>query len=96
MDDAVPVTVIADDGEQTIEVAEGRVLRDALLEHGFDVYGSISRVANCGGRGFGSTCGVRMDASDPNQEQWHDAAAERWGSPGSRVKFGSRNRSPSS
>ena len=49
MDESVPVTVVDGDEETTLSVAEGRVLRDALLEAGFDVYGAVSRRANCGG-----------------------------------------------
>ena len=80
MSQHVPVTVLDGDYETTIEVTEGTVLRDALLEQGFDVYGSVSRVANCGGRGLCGTCGVRLeDAPDPSQ--WHDGAAKRWGYP---------------
>ena len=80
MDESVPVTVVDGDEETTLSIAEGRVLRDALLEAGFDVYGAVSRRANCGGRGLCGTCGVRL-ADPPAPEQWHDAAAERWGYP---------------
>ena len=75
MDESVPVTVVDGDEETTLSVAEGRVLRDALLEAGFDVYGAVSRQANCGGRGLCGTCGVRL-ANPPAPEQWHDAAAD--------------------
>ncbi|PSQ14076.1 ferredoxin [Halobacteriales archaeon QS_8_69_73] len=82
MDESVPVTVVDGDEETTLSVAEGRVLRDALQEAGFDVYGAVSRQANCGGRGLCGTCGVRLaDPPAPEPEQWHDAAAERWGYP---------------
>ena len=81
MDESVPVTVVDGDEETTLSVAEGRVLRDALLEAGFDVYGTVSRRANCGGRGLCGTCGVRVREGTPEPEQWHDAAAERWGYP---------------
>ena len=81
MDESVPVTVVDGDEETTLSVVEGRVLRDALLEAGFDVYGTVSRRANCGGRGLCGTCGVRIREGTPEPEQWHDAAAERWGYP---------------
>ena len=58
-----------------------RPLREALLEHDLEVYGSVSRRANCGGRGLCGTCGVRVREGTPEPEQWHDAAAERWGYP---------------
>ena len=54
----VLVTVRTGDYETTLHVARGTRLRDALLEAGFDVYGPLSRVANCGGRGLCGTCGV--------------------------------------
>jgi ferredoxin len=77
---SVPVTVVDGDEETTIAVEPGRNLRGVLLEHGFDVYGSVSRVANCGGRGLCGTCGVRLEGG-PDPEHWHDRAAERWGYP---------------
>lgn len=78
--DPVPVTVVDGDDETVIEVTPGRNLREALHEHGFDVYGSVSRVANCGGRGLCGTCGVRLE-DGPEPDHWHDRAAERWGYP---------------
>ncbi len=80
MDERVPVTVIDGDDETTIEVESGTVLRDALLANGFEVYGSVSRVANCGGQGLCGTCGVRIKES-PAPSGYHDAAAKRWGYP---------------
>ncbi len=80
MKESVPVTVIDGDSETSIEVRSGTVLRDALLEHGFEVYGSVSRVANCGGRGICGTCGVRIREGPP-AAGIHDAAAKRWGYP---------------
>ena len=78
--DTVPVTVRDGDSETTIDVDPGTVLRDALSEHGFEVYGSVSRVANCGGRGLCGTCGVRIEGSLP-AAGYHDAAAKRFGYP---------------
>lgn len=80
MDERVPVTVLDGTDKTTIEVRAGTVLRDALLEHGFEVYGRLSRVANCGGRGLCGTCGVRIEESVPAAGP-HDAAAKRWGYP---------------
>jgi len=78
---AVPVTVRLDDYETTVEVEEGTTLRRALLDVGVDVYGSVSKATNCGGRGLCGTCGVRVLEGGPPPEQWHDALAERWGYP---------------
>ncbi|MFB6302066.1 MAG: 2Fe-2S iron-sulfur cluster-binding protein [Haloferacaceae archaeon] len=80
MAERVPVTVITGEGETTIEVERGTVLRDALLARGFDVYGTVSRHANCGGRGLCSTCTVEVDPP-PEPTHWHDAAAVRFGYP---------------
>jgi ferredoxin len=88
----VPVTVRTGDYETTLRVERGTRLRDALLDAGFDVYGSVSRVANCGGRGLCGTCGVRFedadgergasaDADPPAPAHWHDRAAARFGYP---------------
>jgi ferredoxin len=80
MGDLVPVTVHDGADETTIEVPAGTVLRDALLNHDFEVYGSVSRMANCGGRGLCGTCGVRIAESVP-AAGYHDAAAKQWGYP---------------
>jgi len=80
MSDSVPVTVVTSDGETTIEVDRGTVLRDALLDREFAVYGTVSKYANCGGRGLCSTCTVEVDPA-PEPTHWHDAAAVRWGYP---------------
>ena len=78
--ESVSLTVRDGDDETTLEVEPGRNLRRVLLEHGFDVYGSVSRHLNCGGRGLCGTCGVRFDAG-PVPTHWHDRAAEAWGYP---------------
>lgn len=78
--DTVAVTVLDGDEEQTIEVERGDILRDALLEHGFEVYGTVSKYANCGGRGLCATCTVEVDPA-PEPTHWHDAAAVRFGYP---------------
>jgi ferredoxin len=82
-EDTVPVTVRTGTYETTLSVARGSTLRRVLLDHGFEVYGTCSRVANCGGNGLCGTCGVRLDGPDgpPAPTHWHDAAAERWGYP---------------
>jgi ferredoxin len=79
-EESVTLTVVDGEEETAIDVAPGRNLRRVLLDHGFDVYGSVSRVANCGGRGLCGTCGVRL-RDGPEPTHWHDRAAERWGYP---------------
>ncbi|WP_434530832.1 2Fe-2S iron-sulfur cluster-binding protein [Haloarcula sp. NS06] len=80
MSETVPVTVITGDEKTTIEVERGTTLRDALLQRGFPVYGTVSQYANCGGRGLCSTCTVEVDPA-PEPTHWHDAAAVRFGYP---------------
>jgi ferredoxin len=80
VNETVPVTVVDGETETTIQVERGRTLRDALLEHGFSVYGTVSKHANCGGRGLCSTCTVEVDPA-PEPTHWHDAAAVRFGYP---------------
>lgn len=80
MKETIPVTVIADGKKATIKVERGANLRDALLERGFPVYGTLSRYANCGGRGLCSTCTVEVNPA-PEPTHWHDAAAVRFGYP---------------
>ena len=80
MSERVAVTVVTQDGATTVEIERGDVLRDALLEQGFDVYGTVSQYANCGGRGLCATCTVEVDPA-PEPSHWHDAAAVRFGYP---------------
>ena len=80
MDDPVPVTVVTDDEENVVWLERGETLRDALLERGFSVYGTVSRHINCGGRGLCATCTVEVDPT-PEPTHWHDAAAARFGYP---------------
>mgnify|MGYP000141512030 FL=1 len=80
MDDPVPLTIVDGDVETTVEVERGVVLRDALLDRGFPVYGTISRHVNCGGRGLCATCTVEVSPA-PEPTHWHDAAARRFGYP---------------
>ena len=80
MTDTVDVTVRSGDGAETIAVERGRTLRDALLANDFPVYGTLSRHANCGGRGLCATCTVEVDPA-PVPTHWHDAAAVRFGYP---------------
>jgi ferredoxin len=78
--DTVTVTVIDGSESRRIEVERGRTLRDVLLDHDLPVYGTVSRHANCGGRGLCATCTVEVDPA-PEPEHWHDAAAVRFGYP---------------
>ncbi|WP_435117831.1 2Fe-2S iron-sulfur cluster-binding protein [Halolamina sp. C58] len=80
MNETVPVTVFDGDDRATIHVERGRTLRDALREAGFEVYGRVSKHANCGGRGLCGTCGVEIE-DGPAPTHWHDSAAERFGYP---------------
>ena len=80
MNETIPVTVISGDEKTTIEIERGTNLRDALLQRGFPVYGTVSQYANCGGRGLCSTCTVEIEPA-PEPTHWHDAAAVRFGYP---------------
>ncbi len=80
MTEYIPVRVVMGDEETTIRVEVGTNLREALLEHELPVYGTLSRYANCGGRGLCSTCTVEVDPA-PEPRHWHDAAAVRFGYP---------------
>ena len=80
MSERVPVTVVTETEETTIEVERGATLRNVLLDRGFSVYGTLSKHANCGGRGLCATCTVAVDPA-PEPTHWHDAAAVRFGYP---------------
>jgi ferredoxin len=75
------VTVHHDGGTTTLSVADGVVLRDALLAAGLSPHSRAGRRLNCGGRGLCATCGVRLLADDPDPEHWHDRLAARFGYP---------------
>ena len=84
MNESVALTVREGGEETTIEAERGAILRNVLRSHGVDVYGSVSRVANCGGRGLCGTCGVRVEGAEGGSipaAGLHDAAAKRWGYP---------------
>jgi ferredoxin len=80
MTETVAVTVVDGEDEQTIDVERGQILRDALLDRGFEVYGTVSKHANCGGRGLCATCTVDIDPQIA-PEHWHDHAAVQFGYP---------------
>ena len=86
--DRVPVRVRHGDGEVTLRVRRGTVLRDALLAADrstepvpdLSPYASATERLNCGGRGLCATCGVRV-VEGPAATHWHDRLAERFGYP---------------
>lgn len=84
VDDTVTVTVRMGDAEHALAVERGTILRDALLDAGFEVYAPAAKLANCGGRGLCATCGVRVSTADgapPAADHWHDSLAARYGYP---------------
>jgi ferredoxin len=79
-DARVLVVVRHADGETTLRVRRGLILRDVLREHGLSPYTRLTERANCGGRGLCATCGVRLRAG-PGPDHWHDRLAARFGYP---------------
>jgi ferredoxin len=79
-DARVLVVVRHADGETTLRVRRGLILRDVLREHGLSPYTRLTERANCGGRGLCATCGVRLRAG-PDPDHWHDRLAARFGYP---------------
>ncbi len=67
--------------ETVIEVRAGANLRRTLLDNGISPYTSLTRVANCGGRGICATCGVWIEHNEPAPQHWHDQLASRFGYP---------------
>ncbi|WP_073310817.1 2Fe-2S iron-sulfur cluster-binding protein [Halobaculum gomorrense] len=86
--DQIPVSVRHGDGEATLLVNRGAMLRDALFaadaETGADTdlspYARATERVNCGGRGLCATCGVRV-IDGPEASHWHDRLADRFGYP---------------
>nr|WP_304449457.1 2Fe-2S iron-sulfur cluster-binding protein [Halomarina sp. PSRA2] len=74
------MTVEHDGGRTRLLAASGTNLRDALLEAGLSPYTSLTRRANCGGRGLCATCGVRL-LTPHAPEHWHDRLAAHFGYP---------------
>lgn len=75
------VNVITAEQTITLHVAEGENLRRALLAAGLTPYGTLSRRANCGGRGLCATCGVWVEANVPAPQHWHDRIGAAFGYP---------------
>lgn len=73
--------VLIDDQEQIIEVEQGANLRRTLLDMGISPYGPIPSRINCGGRGLCATCGVWIEAGEPEPQHWHDRVGSRFGYP---------------
>jgi ferredoxin len=67
--------------ERLLRVADGANLRRALLDAGLSPYATLTRRANCGGRGLCATCGVWLDEGEPTPAHWHDQLAARFGYP---------------
>lgn len=76
------VTLTVHDGEMVhhLRIPRGANLRRALLEAGLSPYATLTRRANCGGRGLCATCGVWIDDA-PAPTHWHDRLAAQWGYP---------------
>jgi len=64
-----------------LDVPHGANLRHVLLAAGISPYGTLSRIANCGGRGLCATCGVWILAGEATPVQWHDRIGSRFGYP---------------
>jgi ferredoxin len=75
------LTVLQGEQAQTIQVSQGANLREVLLANDFSPYTSLTRIANCGGRGLCATCGVWVEEAEPKPNHWHDRLASRFGYP---------------
>lgn len=75
------LTILNDGEEHILQVESGSNLRRALLDAGISPYATLTRIANCGGRGICATCGVWIDENEPDPEHWHDRIGSRFGYP---------------
>jgi len=70
-----------DGNQHRLDVPDGAILRNVLLEQGLSPYTTITRRFNCGGRGLCATCGVWLEKGAPLPVHWHDQLADRYGYP---------------
>lgn len=75
------LTIIQGNKIYTINVETGANLRRTLLDNDLSPYTSLTRIANCGGRGLCATCGVWVESDQPAPNHWHDNLAARFGYP---------------
>lgn len=75
------ITIIRGDEQVTLMVEEGANLRHELLKAGFSPYAPLTRKLNCGGRGLCATCGVWIEAGEPQPQHWHDRIGSHFGYP---------------
>jgi len=78
---ACKLTVLIGDQMHILSVPHGANLRHTLLEAGFSPYTTITKWANCGGRGLCATCGVWIESGEPAPQQWHDRIGSSFGYP---------------
>lgn len=67
--------------ERKVDAPQGSNLRDVLLAYDFSPYTPLTRQLNCGGRGLCATCGVWIEAGEPEPVHWHDRWARKFGYP---------------
>ncbi|MCS6871265.1 MAG: 2Fe-2S iron-sulfur cluster-binding protein [Anaerolineae bacterium] len=75
------LTVITPEQTVTLDVPDGANLRQTLLKAGISPHGTLSRYANCGGRGLCATCGVWIEENEPAPQHWHDRIGAAFGYP---------------
>ena len=77
----VSIKIVTAEDEQEITAEAGENLRQVLLKNDVPLYGSLSKHANCGGRGLCATCGVYLLSNDLPPIHWHDRLAHKFGYP---------------
>jgi ferredoxin len=77
----VTLRVWVDDCMHVLHVSQGANLRQVLLDAGLTPYAPLTRNLNCGGNGLCATCGVWIEAGEPEPTHWHDQMARRFGYP---------------
>ncbi len=78
------LTFIANDQVHTLLVDHGANLRKTLIDAGLSPYATVTRKANCGGRGLCATCGVWIKTTtdaQPQPDHWHDKIGSWFGYP---------------
>ena len=81
MADEHRLRVLIDDEVRDFMVEDGANLRKTLLAYGISPYAAIPDKLNCGGRGLCATCGVHIEAGEPEPAHWHDRLGARFGYP---------------
>lgn len=75
------ITYLDKNTRSVLSAKDGQILLEVLKKNQVNVYGSLSKQLNCGGKGLCATCGVYLLSEDTKAHHWHDRLAKAFGYP---------------